>query len=331
MSTRDEVANLAGVSPATVSHVINKTKYVSPELRIKVEQAVEELNYKPNIIARSLATKQTKHVGLLVDNIINPYYGEIAQGMEEIAYKNGYVVSLYLANGKPYEYINSIIERQLDGLFIATTNYSLCISDFKRIADNNIAIVSSQSNDYCSTISFDYATAVDKALQYLIDLGHRKIAFIAGDINKRLDDPRYIQYKKSLEKNGIEFNESLVSDSDYSFDTHTSGDDAMKKLLALETGVTAVFCLNDMLAFGAVKAIKEAGLSVPQDISVIGCDDIFFTECMAPELTTLRAPKKEMGRQAMTFILNKIREDKYSKLMLNVDLVIRESTGKCID
>lgn len=328
MATRYDVAKMAGVSAATVSHVINNTKYVSPELKTKVNEAVRLLNYRPNIVAQSLVTKMTRHVGILVNDITNPYYGEIAQGMEEIAHKNGYAVSLCLATGNVESYFTSILQRQMDGVFIAVTNNMIFSQEqFEILCNSNVAVVNGMES-LGSTLRVNYSGAIENLVKYLADMGHMKIGYLSGISIKPPGNDRYVLYKKALEKYGIEHDGRLVVDGIYPFKTdHRSGYEAMKKLLDMKTRVTAVVTTNDYMAFGAVRAIREAGLRIPQDISIAGCDDVFLTECFDPPLTTIRVPKKEMGRQAMYLILNQIREKQHAHMKLEADLVIRKSAG----
>ena len=329
MITRTDVAKKAGVSVATVSHVMNETKYVSPELREKVNTAIRLLNYRPNIVARSLVTKRTKHVGIVVNDITNPYYGEIAQGMEEIAHKHGYTVSLCLASDHFDSYLSSILQRQMDGIFIATVGNGIDPEHFQPLADAGIAIVNGGAKSY---VNFDYTDAMNSLIKYYAAMGHKRIGYLSGlSINTPIYDKgndRYSLYRDSLKKLGLVFKEEYVVDGMYPYKTdYRSGYEAMKTLLKRDTRVTAIFAINDYMAFGAVKAIREEGLKIPDDISVAGCDDIFFSECFDPALTTIRVPKTEMGRQAMYLILNEIREKKTGSLQLKADLMIRDSTG----
>ncbi len=327
MATRADVAVKAGVSVATVSHVINKTKFVSPELKEKVDEAIRILNYRPNMVARSLVTKMTKHVGIVVNDITNPYYGEIAQGMEVVAHKHGYIVSLCLASGDSDSYLASIRQRQMDGIFMATTrNEGFTREHFQNLVDSGIAVVNGRGVG--SEVGFAYKKAINNLVKYLADMGHRRISYLSGVSLSLPGNDRYLLYKEALVKNGLEFDEDLVVDGIYPYRTdHRSGYEAMNQLLSRDTRVTAVITTNDYMAFGAMKAAREAGVRIPEDISVTGCDDVFLAECIEPPLTTIRVPKKEMGRQAMYMLLSAINEKKNSVLMLEADLVIRGSTG----
>lgn len=328
MATRSDVARIAGVSDATVSHVINGTKYVSEELKQKVEDAIRKLNYRPNMVARGLVTKSTKHVGLLVNDITNPHYGGIAQGMEEVAQKNGFMVSLFMPSGDPDFYFNNIIQRQMDGLYIATTSRNTFTEEqIRKLQEAGMTIVGSPYGG-TSSVYFDYFPAVNNLIKYLADLGHRRIGFLSGLSISRYPDTRYSYFIDCIRKYGLDDDPDLIVDGYYPYDTtHRSGYEAMQILLARETRVTAVFATNDLMAIGAVKAARDAGLRVPDDISVAGCDDIFLTECVDPPLTTLRSDTMEMGRVAMGIIINELKEKKHTKVKLDMDLIIRGSTG----
>lgn len=326
MATRYDVAKISGVSSATVSHVINNTKYVSPELKERVLQAINKLDYKPNIVARSLVTKSTKHVGILVNDITNPYYGEIAQGMEEIAQQNGYMVSLCMASGNADSYISSIMQRQMDGLFIATVCNKFSREQIQQLSNMNVKIVNDQYS-IGSSVYFNYSGAIDNLVKYFADMGHKRIGLLSG-LDIKSNDPRYKNYKDAVQKYGLDSDDNLVVEGMFPYNTDFySGYEAMKKLLNRVTRVTAVMTTNDYMAFGAMKAIKEAGLRIPEDISIAGCDDVFLSECVDPQLTTIRVPKKEMGRQGMYLILNEINKKTTASIELVADLVIRKSTG----
>lgn len=327
MVTRKEVALKAGVSEATVSHVINDTKFVSSELKQKVEEAIKLLNYTPNMVARSLVTKQSKHVGILVNDIKNPYYGEIAEGMEEIARENGYIVSLCLASGNPDEYLNNIVQRQMEGLFIACTSSRFSADQIQKPKEAGVIIINGVKGEG-SHIEFNYSSAVFESVEHLAKMGHTRIGFLSG-IKINEEHLRFTYYREALKKHGLSLDDDLVVDGTYPYyTTHKSGYESMKILLQRETRITAVLATNDLMAFGAMKAIKEAGLRIPEDMSIIGCDDIFLSECTEPPLTTIRPPKKEFGRQAMYLMIKELSEKKHGIVTLDCDLVIRQSTGK---
>ncbi len=318
--TRKDVAELACVSEATVSHVINNTKYVSPELALRVRKAVSELDYRPNAVARSLMTKTTKHVAIVVSDIKNPYYAEITEGMQEVAAKEGFLVSLIrYGENSSEEDLFALASRYIDGVFLATTKVNIA-EVARRFTEQGIAVV--------TDIIVDYSGAIDTMFRYLTQLGHRRIGFLSGLSVSRSGDMRYEGYCRGLEKYGIPYDPDLVMDGVTPYPTTiNSGYDSMKKLLQARTGLTAVFAINDLMAIGAMRAIRDAGLKVPEDISVIGCDDIFLADSVDPPLTTLRVPKLDMGRGAMYQLLHQIREKKHEPVIVKTEFIIRNSTG----
>lgn len=328
MATRKDVAKKAGVSVATVSNVINKNKYVSDELIVRVKEAINYFDYQPNIIARSLSTKKTYHVGIIVNNVTNSYYGEIALGMSKVASVYGYTVSIYFTLDDSDKHVTSVIQRQLDGLFIATNGDFFTNSQIKTMLDKNIVFVNSVMPGAGSTVTFDYFNAVDKMIKYLADNNHRHIGFLCGMPKNMLNFIRYKAFVKSLQKYDLPVLDNCIIESEEPYGTTPNdGYIAMKKLLNTCNNVTAVFCLNDLMALGAMKAIREAGLKIPQDISVVGCDDVFFTSCIDPALTTLSVQKEEMGKEAMIQLLNQMNKGTKEDVLLDVDFVIRDSTG----
>ena len=328
MTTRKDVAKLAGVSVATVSHVLSKKKYVSPELVEKVENVIRELNYQPNIIARSLSTKKTHHVGIIVNNIANTYYSEIALGMSKVASDHGYTVSIYFVGDDPQKYATSAIQRQLDGLFIATNGEFFTTEQMKKMLSANMVFVNSVMPGVGSTVSFDYGNGVEKMMNHLVELNHQRIGFLCGIPKSTPNFLRYKSFIRLLQKHQLPVLEECIIESEAPYRTdQNDGYIAMKKLLKTNSRITAVFCLNDPMALGAMKAIREEGLRIPQDISVVGCDDQFFASCIEPALTTLSVPKEEMGRQAMIQLLKQMDTGEKDDIILGVDFIVRDSTG----
>ncbi len=337
MVSREDVAALAGVSVATVSHVLNSTKYVSPELQSRVRAAVEKLNYVPNRVARSLVTKRTEQVGIIVPSFGNPHHGAIADGMEEIARKNGYTVALFCAEGPADHYIASIIERQLDGLFIATTAFRFSAEELQRMVAHGVTLVTparlldkdgrAVQLEY-SSITVDFRSAYRTLFGYLADLGHRRVAFLAG-LPEHPTEERCRCYRDNVRDFGLDSDDELIVYGVYPYLTMVQdGYTAMKSLLSRETRVTAIVAVNDLMAIGALKALREAGVRVPSDVSVVGCDDIVLSEIATPALTTLEFRQREYGRMAMELLLRGMSGQPPVTVSFDVRLVIRESTGK---
>ena len=318
--TRKDVALRAGVSEATVSHVLNGTKYVSRELVLRVREAVTTLNYKPNAVARSLVTKTTKHVAIVVSDIKNPYYAEITEGMQEVASREGYLVSLVRWEDASSEHVLlELAHRYIDGVFLAATRANTAEIG-KKLSDQGMAVI--------QDAAVDYRMAIDTMMRYLVQLGHRKIAFLSGLQLSADGEERYLDYLDGLKKNGLEKDPAIVIDGTPPYRTTIqSGYDAMNKVFLSGVQVTAVFALNDLMAIGAMRAIRDNGLKVPDDISVVGCDDIFLADSVDPPLTTLRVPKLDMGRQAMLQMLRQLKEKHHDRVVVNAELILRKSTG----
>lgn len=318
--TRKDVALRAGVSEATVSHVLNNTKYVSTELRLRVLEAVNALGYKPNEVARSLVTKTTRHVAIVVTDIKNPYYAEITEGMQEVASKEGYLVSLVRwEDASSEQELLELSHRYIDGVFLAATRANM--NDLsQKLMEQGMAVV--------QDIWVDYQPAIETMMDYLASLGHRHIAFLSGLALNTPGEERYPGYLRGLARNGLTVDDSLVIDGTPPYRTTIqSGYDAMNKALAAPTPPTAVFALNDLMALGAMQAIRAKGLRVPDDVSVVGCDDIYLADSVDPPLTTLRVPKLDMGRLAMNQLLQQIRERHHERASVKAELILRRSTG----
>lgn len=336
MVTRDDVARKAGVSATTVSHVINKTRYVSDELKKKVLNVVEELKYTPNLVARSLTTKKSNQVAIIINDITNPFYGEIALGMENAAIENGYILMLCIGNKNLDSYIDNFIMRQVDGVYITSITSQLKEENVKKLIDNGIPVVFGSDvtdiyNDFSESSSFlsaDFSTGIEEAISYLVSLGHRNIGFLSGLPLDSKYNERFIAYKECLTKYNIDYNDSLIAKTFRELDTSVEGGyETMREILSKKSSVTAVIATNDLMAIGAMKAISEAGLSVPYDISIIGCDNILFSNTTNPPLTTLNVPKYDLGTEAFKLILEKQNSDINKVVLLPTSLVIRGTTA----
>lgn len=336
MVTRDDVAKLAGVSPTTVSHVLNNTRFVSEELREKVINAVVELKYTPNLIARSLTTKKSNQVALIVNDITNPFYGEIALGMESAAIEKGYILMLCIGNENLESYIDSFIMRQVEGVYISSITGKLKKESVKKLINNGITVVFGSDvwdvyeefSDSTTFLSVDFTIGISQAFTHLLDLGHTSIGFLSGLPIEDKHNERYISYKNCFKTNGLKFSKEFVAKTTKPFDTSVNGGyEAMKKLIKEKVPVTAVIATNDLMAIGALKAINEAGMSVPEDISIIGCDNILFSNTTVPPLTTLDVPKYEMGREAFRLLIENHEQNIKSASLLKSNLVVRGTTG----
>lgn len=332
-----EVADLAKVSTTTVSHVINNTRYVSDELVERVNKAMEELNYHPNSLARGLRSGKTKTIGLVIPDISNQFFAEISRKIEDKGFEYDYSVILCDTDDdveKENRYIDVLIAKQVDGIiFISAGGDSV---NLNKIIDMDISIVVIDRDIQLAKtdiVLVDNSVGGYEATGYLIELGHRRIACITGSSPTTPSAQRVAGYKKALQKNGIALDPCLIVPGDYHFN---SGYKAMQELLSLSDPPTAVFACNDMMALGAIQAANEKGMKIPEDISVIGFDNIPFSQTVFPTLTTVAQPINDMAELAVDLLIEKIRLNsqrkrtikeppKYCRKVLKTKLLKRNS------
>lgn len=326
-----DVANQANVSMATVSRVVNNNPNVKPATRKKVFEAIELLGYRPNAVARGLASKKTTTVGVVIPDISNATFSEVARGIEDIA--NMYHYNIILCNAdkkkeKEIKVINTLLEKQVDGLlFMGGSVLEDHIQAFKT---STVPIVlcgtKDESNAY-PYVDINHKQAAHDAVQALIDDGHRKIAMISGP----LQDPitgfaRFNGYKQALADNDIPFDESLVRVGNYRYD---SGIEAMNYFIEQGDRATAVFVSNDEMAIGAIHAIQDAGLSVPGDFSVISMDNTRMSDMVRPQLSSVAQPMYDIGAVSMRLLTKLMKNETVedATVILPHELKLRQSTA----
>ncbi|MCS6907641.1 MAG: LacI family DNA-binding transcriptional regulator [Anaerolineales bacterium] len=331
MPTIREVALRAGVSTTTVSHVINNTRFVSPEARQRVLEAMAELNYRPNVLARSLRRGETRTLGLILPDSANPFFAEIARAIEDSAFKAGYNVILGNSESeleKEQVYVDVLVKKQVDGLiFVACGDHS---PSLQPLLDENLplVVVDRRLSDLeVDTVLTDNFQGGWTATQYLIELGHRCVACITGPSNLSPSAERVVGYRRALEESGLAIDESLICRGDFH---PRSGYVAAKELLNHQPPPTAFFVCNDMMAIGALRALSEAGLRVPEDCSVVGFDDIELASYVTPPLTTIRQDKTGLAETAVQLLLERIATPGLPSRthVLPTQLVERQSTRR---
>lgn len=333
--TREDVANKVGVSTTTVSNVINGTKYVTPELKSKVKQAIRELGYRPNITARSLITKRSKQVAILIDDITNPFFDEIILGFEGEAKKRGYMANIGIGNNSTSEYFNDFLSRNIDGVFIMMNIESRISSEkIKELSRNGTVVVNTIENnpykEYSSNIYANNLEAMKKIFEHLIDLGHEKIGFIDFTEPKlKCNLGRYNGYKKCLDMYKLDYNEDYVIFGEPPYgSSYEEGYKYMNKLISRNTDITAAIIINDYMATGALAALKDADIKVPEDISIVSFDNTMLSKITTPKLTSLHVDNKLNGIKAMQLIDKMINGDiGYISVEVPTNLVIRDSTS----
>jgi LacI family transcriptional regulator len=325
-----DVANLAGVSVATVSYVINNgPRPVSLEARQKVEAAVAELGYYPNELARSLRLQQSSTIGVVIPRFTNPVYGEIVRDLESVCSEAGFLVLLCNSEreqAREQKFVQMLRAKHVDGVVITPDHNPLEL--IGPLLQAKIPVVVLEHDlPGVNCIAIDELAGGRMATQHLLDLGHRQIAMLKHAPTSALSSQRLVGYRQALEAAGISFDPTLVLECE---GNHRGGELAMRELLKLQRPPTAVFAHNDVLAIGAYHAIRELGLSIPEDISVVGYDDITSAAYLAPPLTTVHSPKAEMGTLAGQTLLRLIAQSASASsgtITLPVRLVMRGSTA----
>lgn len=322
--TREDVGRRAGVSGTTVAHVLNGTKSVTPEVRERVLSAVKELNYHPSLVARGLATKETKQIAVLVKSVRNPYYSSILEGIQNVATKEGYIVSVLSTHNSPAQNMNTMLARGIDGVIIASASSLREFEDLLK-PSSPMAFVSAE------VATHFYRKAVFDMVGAFHDLGHRRIAFLSGLSMKKASHYRYGDFMDALHTYGMEREEALLVDGDGTTDEQ-SGYRAADTLLKRGVPFTGVFATNDLMAMGAMKRFWEAGLRIPEDISICGCDDIIAASYTVPPLATLQSHAVALGEYLMYQLLEKMQPGRTSTLseqQIHAEFVLRESMGRC--
>jgi LacI family transcriptional regulator, repressor for deo operon, udp, cdd, tsx, nupC, and nupG len=322
-----QVASAANTSVATVSRTLQMPHVVAPLTRERVMEAIERLGYTPNAQARVLRTARTHTIVALVPDIANPFFAEVIRGIEQVAHRNGYSVLLgdtQHSRAREQAYAQLLSSKQADGLITLLPHIPrVSLPDPLPIV-NACEYVTTRG---VTTVQVDNTAAAEEATRYLINLGHRDIAFIAGPMDSPICIDRDRGYEQGLTQAGITRNPALTVVGDFSVE---SGIRCLESLFDGRGKFTAVFCSNDEMAMGALRAIRTRGLSVPKDISVIGFDDIRFARYTEPPLTTVAQPKEELGQEAMTLLLDILRgvSPPGRKRVLPTQLVVRGSTGR---
>ncbi len=326
------VAARAGVSIATVSRAINHVPTVDPLLAERVWQAAAELNYFPNTQARALVSGRSRLLGLIVSEITNPFFPELIQEFEQVAVERGYEILIASTNyerKKMESCTRRMLERKVDGVAVMTFG----IEDFlfERFAADNIPVVfidAAPSRPLSGFLTVDYRAGIYEAVQHLAVLGHRKIGFIAGPLRLRSAAAREAAFVDCMRSIGLTANPEWLVEGDHTLD---GGRDAMQKVLALPDRPTAVLCSNDMTAIGVQHALFEAGLKVPDDLSIIGFDDIHLAEYTIPPLTTVRMSCKDLALRAVNLLMEQLQpvpgRSNVSHPKIDTKLVVRQTTG----
>jgi DNA-binding LacI/PurR family transcriptional regulator len=331
MSSIKDVAREAEVSTATVSHVINNTRFVSEAVRARVLQAIEQCRYYPNAHARSLASGNSRILGLIISDITNPFFPELVKSIEAAAFEQGYDVVLSNTNydaERTSHYVRRFIERKVAGVALMTSEMDKSL--IEELARREVSVVfldSGEAGLHMSNLRVNYETGIKQAILHLAELGHRNIAFIGGPANLRSARRRLEAFRQTMREILPDSSERIFQ-GDFKIE---GGKRAAQNILAddAEKMPTAVIAANDLMAFGAISEMRAAGLNVPQDVSVVGFDNIAFSSLTEPALTTVNLPRQKLGQlavEALTTMLSNATQHGV-EIEIPTELIVRQTTA----
>lgn len=323
-----DIARVARVSHSTVSRALQNSPLVNARTAARVRRIARERGYVASAVARSLVTKRTNTIGVVVTSIADPFAGEVVSGIEEYAIARNYSVILSACHADPereLRAVRSFCERRVDGIIVMASQLGAqYIPWLAEIQTPLVLINSHHPDEFTYSVRIDNIQGAQVATDHLLGLGHRRVAYLGDEFGLQSNSERLDGYRKSLTRAGIPFDSSLVSNGD---GTPLGGLRAMNRLLALAAPPTAVFCYNDRQAIGAMRAIREKGWQVPREVSIVGFDDLFLSSYTDPPLTTIQQPKHEMGSQATQILLELVAGGAPKGRIDAGRLVIRESTA----
>jgi DNA-binding LacI/PurR family transcriptional regulator len=324
-----DVAREAEVSTATVSHVINNTRFVSEEVRARVLEAIERCDYYPNAQARSLASGRSHTLGLVVSDIMNPFFPELVKSIEMAAFERGY--DLVLANTnydaeRTSNYVRRIIERKVDGVALMTSELDTALID--ELARKDVCVVFldlGSAGEHMSNLAVNYAVGIEEAIQHLVSLGHERIAYISGPTRLRSAAKRLEAFRACVMEM-LPDTHPVIYEGDFKIE---GGRRAAYEMIERDGLPTAVVAANDLTALGAMQEFRAAGLKIPHDVSIVGFDDIAFASLTDPPLTTICLPRTELGRRAVEALMTTIEHPSRQGVEIQIPtyLVMRGSTA----
>lgn len=330
-ATIKQVARLSGVSIKTVSRVINGGDAVSPETLRRVTAAIDRLNYRPNALARGLVTRRSRSIGLVIADIVNPFFPPLVRSVEDTAAAMGYNVILCDTDehvDRERAAISLLLEKQVDGLILCASR--LPASFLREVADGGVPVVlvnRALRHARAAAVMVDAAEGGRRATAHLLDLGHTRIGYLAGPRGSYSHLCRLRGYRRALGSRGIAFDQGLVAGGAASI---AAGREAAATLMGLKRPPTALFAFDDLMAIGAMQELRRQGCRVPDDVAIVGFDDIDLAAFVDPPLTTVAQPKAEMGRLAAARLLEMIESSSPPSprvVTLTPELVVRRSCG----
>ncbi|NDI36481.1 LacI family DNA-binding transcriptional regulator [Chengkuizengella sediminis] len=325
-----DVSAKAGVSPTTVSRVLNNSKLVNEKTKRKVLKVIEEMGYIPNASAKNLRSKKTMTIGVIVTDILVSYNADIIKGIENMANSLNYKIIICDAQDqkeKEIDYLNLLYNRTIDGMILVTS--TLSDQEISKIAEQgyNIGVIGRNiEHDLVSCVYNDNIKAVQEVIDHLVQNGHKEIVFISGlkdavDSHERLEG-----YMNALKRNELPFDPELVDNGDFS---ENGGYEAIKRIIQRDKKFTAVFAANDEMALGVYNAFKELNIKIPEQVAVVGVDNIRVCSYVSPKLSTVAQPKYSMGALMTEKLIDQMNENKYTSsrtFKVSSTLLVRESS-----
>jgi len=330
MVTVRHVAERARVSTSTVSHVINRTRFVSDKLRERVVHAMRELDYEPNVAARMLNLKRSNTIGLIVSDIRDPFFASVARGVEDVAQEHGYTLLLCNTDEdltREITCLKTLRSRLVDGVMLAPAGVANEYLSRLVEAGYPVVLVDRVVHELpTSAVLLDNERAAHDAVRHLIALGHRRIAMLTGRPSISTTTERLAGYRRALSEMEVAVDERLIVSGE---STSEGGLEAANAVLDLELPPSAVFSGNNLMTIGALQAIARRGVRVPEELAVVGFDDFPFpwSDAFRPQLTTIAQPTYELVRQAAEVLVRQLAGSPVQRIVLEGTLVIRESSG----
>jgi DNA-binding LacI/PurR family transcriptional regulator len=326
--TIKDIARAAGVSHTTVSRALRGSPAISDETTARIRQLAREMGYTPSAVAQSLLSRRTYTIGVVITTIADPFTVQIVGGVEEMAQAAGYSVFLSTSHNNPEQEI-AVVEtfhrRRVDAIIVISSRVgSVYSSRLDQIQVPIVLVNNNEEGDYLYSVAVDDITAARSATEYLISLGHRRIGYIGAANRPRSNRRRLDGYQMALRQADIPAMPALIL-------SPTADSDVERGKLALvqlkSAQATAVFCYNDLTAIGLLMACRQLGITVPQDLSIFGFDDIEPALYVTPPLTTIRQPRTKLGQLAMSMVLDLLNGQKVQDQTLDCELIVRESTA----
>ncbi|MGC2657311.1 MAG: LacI family DNA-binding transcriptional regulator [Bryobacteraceae bacterium] len=325
-----DIARSLGISHSTVSRALRDSPLVRAETVSEIKAKAYSMGYRPSAVARSLVTRETRTIGVVVTTIADPFHGEVVTGIEESAAAAGYSVILASSHRDPEREIGvvrALQERRVDGILVASSRVGdLYLSLMTEMRVPIVLINNQHDGGPVYSVSVDNERAARQAVQHLLDLGHTRIAYLGDRFGSHSNAERLSGYQSALNAAGIAFDSLLVAEGDSSPEGSVPG---VQALLGQNPRPTALFCYNDMSSLAALRVAAELGLSVPDDLSIVGFDDLFFAPYLQPPLTTIHQPRREMGREATAVLMALLQGKTVNSQRIAVEgkLIVRGSTA----